>query len=230
MYIFAEPVTEEEADSIQSTKQTAQKAFARDIVGINRNDPEIQKEWHDIQDHVDTEVDEDEIRGQVEDTEEVDETESDDATLVENEDSTEDAEAVEDVEKNAVEEDLAKTPTGPLMGWTLAVRNRVNGVYVERPENISPEDKWTVEYHIKEIAPEARWNLYSKVKDDRQKLIGRTEEGENTGLENYRRIIRNFSNRGRRWREQQDMADDQAEKQVFQPLGPGSEAEDKSNV
>lgn len=260
MYIFAEPVTEEKADEIQNTKQLDQKAFARDIVGINRDDPEIQKEWHDIQGRVDTEVDEDEdeIRGQIEESEEATETEDDDATLLDNEDTVEDTEAAEEIAQNTVEEEstieeegivqdeevieeenteeentveeVAKPAAGPLMGWTLAVRNRVNGVYVERPEKLKPTDNWTVEYHIKEIAPTTVWNLYNKVKDDRQKLIGRTDEERNTGLENYRGIIRNFSNRGRKWRKEQDTVHEDVEKQIFRPLGPGSKPEEKGNA
>jgi hypothetical protein len=247
MYIFAEPVTEEGADEIQNAKQLAQKAFARDIVGIDRNDPEIQKEWHDIQDSVDTEVDEDENRGQVEEAEdlkepEVDEAEDNDITLVEDEDAAEDviedtaedtADAAErtEIAEDDTEENMAElVHDGPLIGWTLAVRSRVNGVYVERPEMLTSEDNWTVEYHIKEIAPDARWNLYNKVKEDRRKLIGRAEDEQNSSLENYRGMIRNFSNRGRRWREQQDKVDDQNETQIFRPLGPGSQAEENINA
>jgi hypothetical protein len=271
MYIFAEPVTEEQADEIQNRKQSVQKAFARDIVGINRDDPEIQKEWHDIQDRVDNEVGEDENRGQVEGAEEVDEVEEDDAELVESDDAREDTEAgleetteesedrsteegteestaeeaeegieetenteedteaVDEAGEEGVEQVRSKPAAGPLMGWTLAIRNRVNGVYVQRPENLTPEDVWTVEYHIKEIAPETTWGLYEKVKAERAKLIDMTEE-RNNSLENYRAVIRNFSNRGRKWREEQDKVDEQMEKQIFRPLGPGSETENKGDA
>jgi hypothetical protein len=131
---------------------------------------------------------------------------------------------------NAAEEAAEKVPTGPLMGWTLAIRNRVNGVYVERPEMLTPEDVWTVEYHIKEIAPDTRWKLYKKVQDERRKLIGKTTEEADSSLESYRKVIRNFSNRGRKWREEQDKVDEQAEKQVFRPLGPGSKTENKGHA
>lgn len=287
MYIFAEPVTEEAANEIQNRKLEVQRAFARDIVGQHRDDPEVQKEWHDIQDRVDNEVDEDKIRSQVEETEEVDEIEDDDATLVESDDAEADLEAegaeevedqnaeetkdqiaeetedqiaetedkitkevegqsaeetedqiaeevegqnAEEVEDHTTEEATVKTvpepPKAPLMGWTLAIRNRVNGVYVPRPVQLTSEDNWTVEYHIKEISPESRWTLYSKVQEERRKLIGKEDDEENKGLESYRNVIRNFSNRGRKWRKEQDKVDEQTEKQVYRPLGPGSEKQD----
>ncbi|KAF2676766.1 Pet127-domain-containing protein [Lentithecium fluviatile CBS 122367] len=223
MYIFAEPVTEEQADEIQSSKQLVQRAFARDIVGIEQDDPEIQKEWHDIQDRVDTEVDEDEVRGQVTEAAEDNEAEDSDATLAENGDTAEDSDITEEA---ATEE--SPNPTGPLMGWTLAIRNRVNGVYVDRPDTLDPDDSWTVEYHIKEIAADARWNLYSKVKKERESLIGKKDDEENRSLSRYRQMIRKYSDRGRTWRQKQDEAEEGTVKQVFRPLGPGSETESEN--
>jgi hypothetical protein len=281
MYIFAEPVTEEQADKIQDSKLPAQRAFARDIVGIDQNDPEVQKEWQDIQDRVDSEVGEDEIRevekaegvdenedldetievkieevdeisearkkegplneeadvvdqiqrkerseeeednesSKVEKNGEVDEMEHGEAALAENDDTAETTDVIEEVE----EEHASALASKPLIGWTLAVRSRVNGIYVERPVDLSPEDNWTVEYHIKEIDPDARWNLYKKIKEERRNNIGQSDEERSAGLERYRSIIRKYSTSGRRWREEQDEVDEQTTKQMFRPMGPGSE-------
>jgi hypothetical protein len=301
MYIFAEPVTEEQADALQNQKLPEQRAFERDIVGINQSDPEMQKEWQDIQKSVDNEVDEDGIR-EVKENEEVDDTEEDEAVVAENEDTTqekviagenegtteeeaiieenegsieeeavvrenqytteedvairqeegtieeeavaeenegtieEEADAGEDKDtaeesgavEGVVKEELEKPATRPLMGWTLAVRSRVNGVYVERPVDLTAEDDWTVEYHIKEIAADARQNLYNKVTEERHKTIGLTEEERGASLQNYRRVIKTFSTRGRAWREKQNKVDEHATKQIFRPLGPGSEASSES--
>jgi hypothetical protein len=248
MYIFAEPVTEEEADEIQNSKQAEQKAFARDIVGIDQNDPEVQKEWHDIQERVN-----DEIRGQVDEDEDVDilnrgqaaedeavengeegevsegieESEDtigteEEVASVDTKNNTEGANVAENLTQNP-ESTISTTNEGPLMGWTLTIRNRVNGFYVDRPENLSSEDVWTVEYHVKEIAPDDRWALYNKVKDNRHKLLGITDDVKNKSLLAYRAIIHNYSRKGRAWREQQDEAESGREKQIFRPMGPGSE-------
>ena len=125
---------------------------------------------------------------------------------------------MEEVEK--AEPDI---PTGPLMGWTLAVRHRVNGSYVHRPANLTADDSWKIEYHIRELSEEDRWKLYEKVKTTRNKLIGEEREKSSESLHNYRQLIKRYSDRGREWRQEQDALAAQTETRVFQPLGPGSE-------
>lgn len=59
MYIFVEPVTEEQADEIQSMGDAAQKEFARSVVGVGKDNPEVQADWQDLQDEVNQQIDED---------------------------------------------------------------------------------------------------------------------------------------------------------------------------
>ena len=214
MYIFAEPVTEEQADAIQNKNQEAYRAFERDVVGIKKDDPTLQAEWHKIQEQVNEELDEVET----EEGEKVTggEVDGDSVPSPTEETSTQDAESPE-----------PEPATGPLMGWTLVVRHRLNGSYVERPENLKASDSWTVEYHIREIKEADRWPLYEKVKKKRDDLIGeqRDSEGAKAGLERYREVIRKYTNRGRKWREEQDALAAQGEPEIFQPLGPGSKAQ-----
>ena len=57
MYIFAEPMTEEQADEIQSRSEIANKKYERDVIGVDRSEQELQEEWQDIQHSVDERVD-----------------------------------------------------------------------------------------------------------------------------------------------------------------------------
>ncbi|KAF2028374.1 Pet127-domain-containing protein, partial [Setomelanomma holmii] len=216
MYIFVEPVTEEQADEIQGAGEAAQKHFARTVVGVGKDDPEVQAAWQNIQDEVDEQLDEDKDGkfAEHENEENVDEEED----------------ALDESDEESVDEDLdLSTPAdsteateGPLMGWTLTVRSKVNGGYVDRPINLTSEDNWQAEYHIQEIPQESRWRLYSALKERRKGLIGEDQEEVDKGLQNYRALIQRYSNRGRKWRDKQDKINEELGVQVYRPLGPGS--------
>jgi hypothetical protein len=233
MYVFAEPVTEEQADEIQSAGEAAQKEFARNIVGVGKDDPETQAAWQEAQDDVDEQVGADQSPEEV--------TAHEDEPLTNSEDSTEGV--VQEVGEEAAEateagegatepteasaEDIVQpTPVseGPLMGWTLTIRSQVNGGYVERPEQLNEYDDWKVEYHLKEIPEDTRWKLYNALKARRHQLIGQDDEAVDKGLKHYRDLIQRYSNRGRQWREEQDRLNDAKGVQLFRPLGPGSDA------
>lgn len=257
MSIFAEPVTEEEVESIQNAKSEIYKNFERDHIGVRQDDPEMQAEWHNIQEVIDEEVDKNE-EDLIEEVEQEDEREAnekvediDDVDEVE-EEASEEMEEVEQVEQTELEKDenspdlvadaaeetvdsdentdhgavISKAPpTGPLMGWTLSVRHRVNGTYCERPKKLSPGDDWTIEYVVKEMEADACRRNYEKTKQTRVELFARDEEELNKTLERYRSEISRFTQKGRRWREAQDKIDEKMGQRVFQPLGPGSEAQ-----
>ncbi|KAF2823963.1 Pet127-domain-containing protein [Ophiobolus disseminans] len=280
MYVFAEPVTEEQADEIQNAGEAAQKHFARTVVGVGKDDPEVQEAWQNIQDEVDEQVDEDkeggvskerpdeadaeivsaesdveEVPGNnvdaqdvtpaVEDTlptgnkpEEVAaETASAETSAEEVAAETQSAESnAEESASNDVDaqeipttaEDTPPTekkPDGPLMGWTLTARSKVNGSYVDRPRDFSTDDDWVVEYHVQEIPEASRWRLYNAVRERRKGLIGMEDQEADKGLKRYRDLIQRFSNRGRAWRTQQDQITEEMGVHVYRPLGPGSEKE-----
>jgi hypothetical protein len=222
MYVFAEPVTEEQADEIQSKGEAAQKHFARTVVGVGKDDPEVQEAWQNIQDEVDEQVNEDKA-GKL-------------AETAEEKPGSEQEEAIEATEESDVEPKSDEAPPvsaddapaaddearGPLMGWTLTVRSKVNGGYVDRPRKITAEDEWKLEYHIQEIPEESRWRLYNAVKDRRHGLIGLDTEEVDKSLQNYRNLIQRFSNRGREWREAQDKLNEEMGIEMYKPMGPGS--------
>lgn len=232
MYVFAEPVTEEQADEIQNSKSEARKKFERDVVGVKRDDPDIQAEWQDIQSRVDEEVEGDELKSRNEEIDEYEDPSDEDIEAVVESKALQ-SEAMESgamegeaMEGEAMEGDAVDGQTEnsrPLMGWTLTVLNRVNGAYVDRPENLTSLDRWTVEYNIKEIAQSQCWKLYEKVVKEREAQLGQEKQDQDISLSRYRDVIHRFSKAGRQWRKQQDKIDAKIGQRVFRPLGPGSE-------
>lgn len=229
MYVFAEPVTEEQADEIQNAGEAAQQEFARRVVGIGKDDPEAQAAWQEAQDDVDEQVGADQapqepIAHEEEPLTKIEESTDDVAeeAVEEQETIAEPAEGEEASAEDTVQPTSA--PKEPLMGWTLTVRSQVNGGYVDRPEQLSEYDDWKLEYHLKEIPAETRLKLYTALKARRHDLIGQDEEAVDKSLKHYRDVISRYTNRGRKWREEQDKLNDAKGVQIFQPLGPGSNA------
>jgi hypothetical protein len=200
------------------------------VVGVGKNDPEAQEEWNDLQDEVDEQVSKDGTADNTIEppavTQEV-ETSAETEVAVEGETTptteptTKDNEADESkiLPPKHVKDDSS---SGPLAGWTLTVRNKVNGHYLKRPEQLEHEDNWQIEYHISDIESENVWNLYNATKERRRQLIGRDEEEADKGLANYRKIIQRYASRGRTWRAKQDEIAEERGVQLFRPLGPGT--------
>ncbi|KAI4640816.1 hypothetical protein J4E93_008409 [Alternaria ventricosa] len=227
------PVTEEQADEIQNAGEAAQQEFARRVVGIGKDDPEAQAAWQEAQDDVDEQIGADQAPQEPTAREDEPLTNIEESTENVAEEAAEEAAEEQDAvaepaegEEASAEETVQPTPVpkGPLMGWTLTVRSQVNGGYVDRPEQLSEYDDWKLEYHLKEIPAETRWKLYSALKARRHELIGQDEEAIDKSLKHYRDVISRYTNRGRKWREEQDKLNDAKGVQVFRPLGPGSDA------
>lgn len=225
LYVFAEPVTEERADEIQSTGEAYARDWARRVVGVGKGkgDPEVQEAWQELQDEVNEQVSEDGTASKSTAT-----TAEDVATVEETTESAqEDAETSEDAENDTPPVEAPKsakdtTSSGPLMGWTLTVRNKVNGHYLTRPEKLEPEDDWQIEYHINDIEEDSAWDLYNSLKERRRQLVGLSDEEVDKSLSSYRQMIQRYANRGRTWRAEQDQLNDERGVQLFKPLGPGS--------
>ncbi|KAF3035960.1 hypothetical protein E8E12_006888 [Didymella heteroderae] len=233
MYVFAEPVTEERADEIQNTGVEYAREWARRVVGVGKNDPEAQEEWKDLQQEVDEQVSKDgtpDTGIEAPPAAQAVETSAESEVAIEGE-TTETGVIIESATEGNEPEEAKLVPpkhvkdessSGPLAGWTLTVRNKVNGHYLKRPENLEPEDNWQIEYHIADIENENVWNLYTATKERRRQLVGKDEEEEDKGLANYRKIIQRYASRGRTWRTKQDQINEERGVQMFKPLGPGT--------
>lgn len=91
----------------------------------------------------------------------------------------------------------------PVFGMILTVRNKVNGAYVERPDNLKSSDEWQVEYHMEEI-PEAKVQaLYAKVKS-RRKAAFWQDPSRDRFADAFGGCLKRFTSEGLRFREEED--------------------------
>lgn len=114
----------------------------------------------------------------------------------------------------------AEGPSRELFAMTLVVRNIVNGKRVDRPSNFKPTDEWKLEYELRELPSERAQSLYGACQRRRQKALeGRGEDETDVAANVYIRKLREISEQGRRFREEQEKMDQ--EKGVV-VLGNGS--------
>ena len=105
------------------------------------------------------------------------------------------------------------TPENPpdILAMSLTIRNKVNDRYILRPDNLTPEDSWSIEYSLVEVTKESTaWSLYHACQLRRKRrLDGGEEQGEeNAAVNYYVQKLRNMSQRGRGWRREQDRKDE----------------------
>ena len=316
MYIFAEPMTEDQIDALQSSSNAKVEEFERNILGLCNDNAEAQEsenddgKWADMQANVEKEMEKDEISAtafEVEgdglggvgdeagstgnlsqphegnsivaktDSEDIDEdsvavsrgdqdiqyvdehegdrmldldredqegisqaehdpTTSDGLAFQDGEESTQHSDEAastvntsspqapsqeHDVSNAQADAALAKENPPPssskeLLAMTLTVRNQVNKKFVVRPENLSPRDRWTVEYALANVQPrEKAWTLYQASQTRRKKQLENLDEDEGKTVDFYIRNLRELSKKGKKWREQQDKQDMERPKVVF---------------
>lgn len=112
-----------------------------------------------------------------------------------------------------------------LLAMTLTIRNKVNGAYVERPENLNPNDRWSVEYALAEVPKQdqAR-SLYEKTQRRRARAL-QVEKDENSSKfqQAYAKKLRNLSLQGRKWREEQNELDQSEPYKILQDSAAAAE-------
>lgn len=255
MYIFAEPVSEDEIDKIQNSQKEKIKEYERAVMGLDTRASEPSSERADMPSDHDSTAKETllpeaiEIESGTLNVTDARPSESDTAAASEKptppvtkkhtsstittQYNTSDSPADPDFpslvtpETTTTEENLR-----PLLAMTLTVRSRVNGNYVERPENLGPEDKWKVEYSLAEIPlPSRAWSLYEATKARRKKIFDRInlndddksadEEKKNARRgDGYIEMLKELSRKGRELRNNIEEATLDKEKVVVgEPYG-----------
>jgi len=96
-----------------------------------------------------------------------------------------------------------------LLAMTLTIRNKVNGAYVVRPENIGPNDSWSVEYALAEVPKlEQSRTLYQKTQRRRALILKRDKKDAKSNFhQSYTRKLTALSSQGRKWRQEQNEID-----------------------
>ena len=110
---------------------------------------------------------------------------------------------------NTAASETDSKPTGvkkQLLGMTLTVRNKCNGKYVPRVQNIDRFDSWQVEYLLTETPAAKAQTYYSQLLKRRKKLLDDdpTDEGK-PGF--YADLMRDLSKKGAGWRRARDRID-----------------------
>ena len=183
MYIFVEPVTEEEIHAIQTRNQAEIDAYQRRVLDL----PSRANEDNELSDAEGIPADFDSPNPAEESAEEVTSPETED----ENSPASEGKE---------------------IMGFALAIRNIVDGEQVERPVQFQTPTKWTVDYELNHLAPGKISKLYSACQRRRQiALNGRGEDETEVAANVYIRRLRELAKKGRKYRKEQNKLDEQSE-------------------
>ncbi|KAK4228249.1 mitochondrial protein Pet127-domain-containing protein [Podospora fimiseda] len=92
--------------------------------------------------------------------------------------------------------------TAGVYGLILTVRNKVNGKYVERPEDMTEGQSWEVEYAMEEIEDERAEKLYKLVLNRRKKTLETDADKRDTAWQTmWKGKLAKFSKQGRRFRQ-----------------------------
>ena len=217
MYVFAEPVTEDEIHAIQTKNQAEIDAYQRRILKLGPH-PEAQSEPSSSNPEQAT-PEEAAAESSATDptspstsssaeqeTQETQEEEDDQPTY-----STTDAPDTDFI--RTLESDIASETNGHesdpnLLAIGIMVKSQINGQIVNRPESLSRDDTWDLEYQFNEMqGPHVR-SLYESCKKRRMIALRGGGEDESGAANNaYLRRLKSITDRGRAFRMGEDRLD-----------------------
>ncbi|KAJ8119242.1 hypothetical protein ONZ43_g3768 [Nemania bipapillata] len=96
-----------------------------------------------------------------------------------------------------------ETEKSELLGFTLTIKNKVNGSYVERPNKLTENDKWTVEYEIQEVGETRARKIYEQIMDRRRKVLYNTGDRDSEWHKMFQGNLKSLTKKGREFREQE---------------------------
>lgn len=212
MYIFAEPVTEEEITAIQTKNAEAINAYQQRILNLateESKEPQDDAQASTSDELPDTNANND---AAVAEASASSDASTNDQPQKDTSNKTYDSAAPpDDSLLSELDQEAAESENGPeLLAMSLIVRNKVNGKMVERPTNLSPADEWTIDYELTELPSSQARPLYNACQKRRKvALSGRGEDETDVAANVYIRKLREISKRGREFRNYQDEVDRQ---------------------
>lgn len=138
------------------------------------------------------------------------------------------ATAPSDSDKGAAEDtpapgDGEEPAAKPVLGLVLTVRNNVNSKYVQRPEKLTPADKWNVEYTIEELPEDKVQGVYQALKK-RRYGAHRKDPGRDRFRSAFDGLLTHYSRAGRQFRSKETkLARKLPVHVVGQRAGPGGD-------
>lgn len=230
MNIYAEPMSEEEIDAIQNSQKEKIAEWER-----NLRDPASKLKQQEVDDLV-KEDDEtadgfedsssDLIQGPTKEVSEADlaSTSSEvgsETTVARDSEKTETDAIVKEIQAISTTSESGAEPEAemegepepdedkPILGLVLTVRSKVNGEYVERPENLKKHHGWTIDYSLTEKADQQARKEYAGAKSRRKKIytklnsnLDKTDPDSTESSYNiaYIDMLRELSEKGRKMR------------------------------
>ena len=113
--------------------------------------------------------------------------------------------------------DAAASQSPDILAMTLTIRNKVNGRFVLRPERLTAQDVWSIEYSLNEVDTETRARaLYQACQARRKKKYDKMEtKSDEENITGYLQRLRELSMQGRKWRARQDKEDTKKPVQIL---------------
>lgn len=218
MYIFAEPVTDEEIHAIQTRNAAEINAYQQRILNLPTDSSAEAEANTDESNQANTDTEATEAHASTEANAEA--TEANKANAEPQGTNAYDSSA-------PIDESLLSEPQEnegrELLAMTLSVKNMVNGQKVDRPSNFKADDEWTLDYELTELPSDQALPLYNACIKRRQKaLMGRGEDETDVAANVYIRKLREISKQGRKYREQQDAVDKEKGLVVLDPSSSSS--------
>ncbi|TRX96282.1 hypothetical protein FHL15_003006 [Xylaria flabelliformis] len=90
-----------------------------------------------------------------------------------------------------------------LLALTLTIKNKVNGAYVDRPDILHEQDKWTVEYEIQEMELPRAQTIYTQLKERRRKALNDTGDKDAEWYKMFQGNLDTLTKKGRAFREKE---------------------------
>ncbi|KAI2623222.1 Pet127-domain-containing protein [Hypoxylon sp. NC1633] len=87
-----------------------------------------------------------------------------------------------------------------VLGMILTIKNKLNGKYVTRPNELKPSDQWQVEYNLSEIAANRTRTLYQQCLRRRQKVFQDPGDRDSQWYNMFRGKLNEHTNSGRKFR------------------------------
>lgn len=206
MYIFAEPMEEEEIDEIQNVRKDDLSIMLRDL-GDRKE--QYLRSLSEKEAELEAKLEADE-RFTEEEAEPEEEIAEDEEVPV----STSEDEAPDDAWAEQMAKELDVNMSKGILAYTLKIKSFVNGKVVLRPDHLKPDDSWEVQYELEEIKDSRAWSTYracynrrAQLERARNEMTGGVVAGEpinGNGKSNefrnvYIEAIRDISKRGREY-------------------------------
>jgi len=221
MYVFAEPMSETEINTIQSSQKERIAEFEREIMGIDLDEAASLKDKSQA------------VAAMTAASRASPSGDDEDASMAAPP-AGETAHHAQEVEPNSTDASNQR----PLLGFTLTVRSKIDEFYVERPENLRPTERWDMEFSLQEIKPDKVHAHYAEVKHRRRLEFTKHDEEDETPTEElsvrdqqrrrtnveYINMLRRLSAEGMRFRAKKEKEMEGREKVVVGvPFTPPAE-------